>query len=168
MHATPDRLRLLLRDLPPDDRAMLECRIVDGWRYGEIAAHLAVSRDGLADRVRRLRADRRRHWKAEGFWPFHTDSLERPAAARRVAPTLRSPSRGQLSAPVEATPHQQPPRSSTGTCGLPAEPAEAAAASGGPTVAPVAATAPGPHRQQRQQRPSQPSAPPRQRRQRGG
>ena len=95
---------------------MLECRIVDGWRYGEIAAHLAVSRDGLADRVRRLRADRRRHWKAEGFWPFHTDSLERPAAARRVAPTLRSPSRGQLSAPVEATPHQQPPRSSTGTC----------------------------------------------------
>ena len=66
MRSTPDRLRLLLRDLAPDDRAMLECRIVDGWRYAEIAARLAVPRDLLADRVRWLRSDLRRQAKALG------------------------------------------------------------------------------------------------------
>src|ERR1017187_8980755 len=35
-----DQLRALLRELNPGDRRLLECRIVDGWRYGEIAAHL--------------------------------------------------------------------------------------------------------------------------------
>ena len=64
MHATPDRLRKLLRDLLPDDRSLLECRIVEGWHYGDIAAHLAVPRDVLADRVRWLRSDLRRKAKA--------------------------------------------------------------------------------------------------------
>ena len=64
MYSTPDRLRALLRDLSPDDRAVLECRIVDGWQYGDIAAHLAVPRDVLADRVRWLRTDLRRKAKA--------------------------------------------------------------------------------------------------------
>ena len=66
MQATPDRLRALLLDLTADDRRLLECRIVDGWRYGEIAAHLAASRDVLADRVHRLRTDLRRKAKALG------------------------------------------------------------------------------------------------------
>lgn len=64
MRATgSDRLRALLLDLPVGDRALLESRIVDGWNYGVIAAHLAVPRDALADRVRRLRADLRRKAK---------------------------------------------------------------------------------------------------------
>ena len=50
-----DRLRALLLDLAADDRRLLECRIVDGWRYGDIAVHLGVPRGVLADRVRRLR-----------------------------------------------------------------------------------------------------------------
>jgi DNA-directed RNA polymerase specialized sigma24 family protein len=61
-----DRLRALLRDLAPDDRILLESRIVDGWNYGVIAAHLAVPRDALADRVHRLRTDLRRKAKAAG------------------------------------------------------------------------------------------------------
>jgi DNA-directed RNA polymerase specialized sigma24 family protein len=61
-----DRLRALLRDLRADDRALLDCRIVDGWRYGDIAAHIGVTRDVLADRVRRLRTDLRRKAKALG------------------------------------------------------------------------------------------------------
>ena len=61
-----DRLRALLRDLRADDRRLLECRIVDGWHYSEIAVHLGVPRDALADRVRRLRADLRRKAKALG------------------------------------------------------------------------------------------------------
>jgi DNA-directed RNA polymerase specialized sigma24 family protein len=60
MHVTPDRLRALLHDLRADDRALLDCRIVDGWRYADIAAHLGVSGDVLADRVHRLRTDLRR------------------------------------------------------------------------------------------------------------
>ena len=64
MYSTPDALRALLRDLAPDDRAVLECRIVDGWAYADIAAHLAVPRGLLADRVRWLRADLRRKAKA--------------------------------------------------------------------------------------------------------
>jgi DNA-directed RNA polymerase specialized sigma24 family protein len=66
MHATPDHLRALLRDLTDDDRALLECRIVDGWRYADIAAHLGVTRDVLVDRVHRLRTDLRRKAKALG------------------------------------------------------------------------------------------------------
>jgi len=61
-----DRLRALLRDLRADDRRLLECRIVDGWHYGDIAVHLGVPRDVLADRVRRLRIDLRRKAKALG------------------------------------------------------------------------------------------------------
>jgi DNA-directed RNA polymerase specialized sigma24 family protein len=61
-----DRLRALLRDLRADDRRLLECRIVDGWRYGDIAAHLGVPHDVLVDRVRRLRTDLRRKAKALG------------------------------------------------------------------------------------------------------
>jgi DNA-directed RNA polymerase specialized sigma24 family protein len=67
MRATgSDRLRALLLDLPVDDRALLDCRIVDGWRYADIAVHLGVPRDALADRVRRLRTDLRRKAKALG------------------------------------------------------------------------------------------------------
>ena len=66
MHATSDRLRDLLRNLADDDRILLECRIVDGWRYRDIAAHLGVTRDVLADRVHRLRTDLRRKAKAAG------------------------------------------------------------------------------------------------------
>ena len=61
-----DRLRALLRDLRADDRRLLECRIVDGWPYGDIAIHLAVPRGVLVDRVRRLRTDLRRKAKALG------------------------------------------------------------------------------------------------------
>jgi hypothetical protein len=39
---------------------------VDGWRYGDIASHLTVPRDALADRVHRLRTDLRRKAKALG------------------------------------------------------------------------------------------------------
>jgi DNA-directed RNA polymerase specialized sigma24 family protein len=66
MQATPDRLRAILRDLTDDDRILLECRIVDGWRYADIAAHLGVPRDVLTDRVHRLRTDLRRKAKALG------------------------------------------------------------------------------------------------------
>ena len=61
-----DGLRALLRDLADDDRILLECRIVDGWHYGDITAHLGVPRDVLTDRVRRLRTDLRRKAKALG------------------------------------------------------------------------------------------------------
>ena len=61
-----DRLRALLRDLRADDRALLECRIVDGWHYRDIAVHLGVPRDALADWVRRLRTDLQRKAKALG------------------------------------------------------------------------------------------------------
>jgi DNA-directed RNA polymerase specialized sigma24 family protein len=66
MHDTSDRLRAILRDLADDDRILLECRIVDGWRYADIAAHLGVPRDALADRVCRLRTGLRRKAKALG------------------------------------------------------------------------------------------------------
>ena len=59
-----DRLRDLLRDLRADDRALLECRIVDGWNYGDIAVHLGVPHNVLTDRVRRLRTDLRRKAKS--------------------------------------------------------------------------------------------------------
>jgi DNA-directed RNA polymerase specialized sigma24 family protein len=61
-----DRLHALLRDLGADDRRLLDCRIVDGWRYGDIAVRLGVPRDALADRVHRLRTDLRRKAKALG------------------------------------------------------------------------------------------------------
>ena len=61
-----DRLRALVRDLRADDCVLLECRIVDGWQYGDIAAQLGVPRDVLANRVRRLRTDLRRKAKALG------------------------------------------------------------------------------------------------------
>jgi DNA-directed RNA polymerase specialized sigma24 family protein len=58
-----DRFRALLRDLARDDCRLLECRIVDGWDYSDIAVHLGVPRDILADRVRRLRTDLQRKVK---------------------------------------------------------------------------------------------------------
>jgi DNA-directed RNA polymerase specialized sigma24 family protein len=58
-----DRLRALLRDLADDDRKLLDCRFVDGWHYGDIAALLRVPHDVLADRVHRLRTDLRRKAK---------------------------------------------------------------------------------------------------------
>jgi DNA-directed RNA polymerase specialized sigma24 family protein len=61
-----DRLRALLRDLRADDRRLLDCRIVDGRQYIDIAAHLAVPHGVLTDRVRRLRTDLRRKAKALG------------------------------------------------------------------------------------------------------
>ena len=61
-----DRFHDLLRDLRADDRRLLECRIVDGWHYTDIAVHLGVPRDVLADRVHRLRRDLRRKAKALG------------------------------------------------------------------------------------------------------
>jgi DNA-directed RNA polymerase specialized sigma24 family protein len=66
MQATPDQLRALLRDLHADDRRLLECRIVDGWQYGDIAVRLGVTRHVLADRVHRLRTDLRRKAKSLG------------------------------------------------------------------------------------------------------
>ena len=67
MRATgSDRLRAILRDLADDDRRLLECRIVDGWHYTDIAVHLGVTRDVLVDRVHRLRANLRRKAKALG------------------------------------------------------------------------------------------------------
>jgi DNA-directed RNA polymerase specialized sigma24 family protein len=66
MHDTSDRLHALLQDLAPDDPRLLEHRIVDGWRYADIAAHLGVTRDVLADRVHRLRTELRRKAKALG------------------------------------------------------------------------------------------------------
>jgi hypothetical protein len=54
------------RDLAPDDYRLLDCRIVDGRQYIDIAAHLAVPHDVLTDRVRRLRRDLRRKAKAFG------------------------------------------------------------------------------------------------------
>jgi DNA-directed RNA polymerase specialized sigma24 family protein len=61
-----DRLCALLQDLRAADRALLEFRFVDGWNYGEIAVHLGVPRDVLADRMHRLRTDLRRRAKALG------------------------------------------------------------------------------------------------------
>jgi DNA-directed RNA polymerase specialized sigma24 family protein len=61
-----DRLRALLLDVAPEDRILLEFRIVDGWAYNNIAALLAVPRDVLVDRVRRLRTDLRRKANALG------------------------------------------------------------------------------------------------------
>lgn len=61
-----DRFHDLLQDLADDDRRLLECRIVDGWPYTDIAVHLGVPRGVLADRVRRLRTDLRRKAKALG------------------------------------------------------------------------------------------------------
>ena len=46
---------------------LLECRIVDGWNYGDIAVHLGMPRGVLADRVRRLRTDLRRKAKVLGL-----------------------------------------------------------------------------------------------------
>jgi DNA-directed RNA polymerase specialized sigma24 family protein len=59
MQATSDRLRALLRNLADDDRILLEHRIVDGWRYADIAVRLAMPRGVLVDRVCRLRMDLR-------------------------------------------------------------------------------------------------------------
>jgi DNA-directed RNA polymerase specialized sigma24 family protein len=61
-----DRLRDLLGELNPNDRALLECRIVDGWRYADIDAPLGVPRGVLADRMHRLRTDLRRKARALG------------------------------------------------------------------------------------------------------
>jgi DNA-directed RNA polymerase specialized sigma24 family protein len=60
----PDRFRALLRDLTADDRILLECRIVDGWQYNDIATRLGVSRDVLKHRVHQIRTDLRRKAKA--------------------------------------------------------------------------------------------------------
>jgi DNA-directed RNA polymerase specialized sigma24 family protein len=61
-----DHLRDLLQDLRAEDRRPLECRIVDGWQYSDIAVHLGVPRGVLADRMRRLRTDLRRKAKVPG------------------------------------------------------------------------------------------------------
>ena len=66
MHDTSDRLHALLQDLADDDRILLECRIVDGWPYGDIAVHLGVPRGVLANRVHRLRTELQRAAKALG------------------------------------------------------------------------------------------------------
>jgi hypothetical protein len=50
--AESDPLRSLLRELASDDRILLECRIVEGWHYVDIAVRLDVPRDVLVDRVR--------------------------------------------------------------------------------------------------------------------
>src|ERR1019366_9664569 len=49
MQATPDRLRALLRDLADDDRRLLECRIVDGWRLDSIPVGLQRRVTGRQD-----------------------------------------------------------------------------------------------------------------------
>ena len=58
-----DRRRVLLRDLADDNRKLLDCRFVDGWHYGDIAAHLAVPRCVLVDRLHLLRMNLRRKAK---------------------------------------------------------------------------------------------------------
>ena len=60
----PDRFRALLQDLAADDRILLECRIVDGWQYNDIAASLGISRDVLKRRVHQIRTDLRQKAKA--------------------------------------------------------------------------------------------------------
>jgi len=60
----PDRFLALLGALTADDRILLECRIVDGWQYNDIAANLGVSRDVLKRRVHQIRTDLRRKAKA--------------------------------------------------------------------------------------------------------
>jgi DNA-directed RNA polymerase specialized sigma24 family protein len=59
----PDRFALL-QGLTADDRILLECRIVDGWQYSDIAARLGVSRDVLKRRVHQIRTYLRRKAKA--------------------------------------------------------------------------------------------------------
>jgi len=56
------------RNLAPDDHRLLECRIVDGWRYADIATRLGVPRNTLVDvdRMHRLRTDLRRKAKVLG------------------------------------------------------------------------------------------------------
>jgi DNA-directed RNA polymerase specialized sigma24 family protein len=88
MRATgSDRRRALLRDLADDDRRLLEHRIVDGWQYSDIAVHLGVPRDALADRVRRLRADLRRRAKARS--EPEANGQGRSGGSARFAPTHR-------------------------------------------------------------------------------
>jgi hypothetical protein len=74
-----DQLRVLLRDLA-DDRKLLDCRFVDGWHHGDIAAHLAVPRCVLADRVRRLRTELRRKAKALGCGRSGQQATQRVAS----------------------------------------------------------------------------------------
>src|ERR1035437_7906798 len=66
-----DRFHDLLQDLRADDCRLLEHRIEDGWHYGDIAVHLGVPRDALADR-------------APG--PRHHGSQGRRTATRERAP----------------------------------------------------------------------------------
>jgi DNA-directed RNA polymerase specialized sigma24 family protein len=75
-----DRLRTILRDLADDDRILLECRIVDGWNYGDIAVHVGVPHNVLTDRVRRLRTDLRRKAKALGCGRSGQQATQRVAS----------------------------------------------------------------------------------------
>ena len=61
----PDQLWALLRELTANDRILLECRIVDGAHYGDIAAQLGVPRDVLVRRMHQIRTSLRR--KAKTF-----------------------------------------------------------------------------------------------------
>lgn len=60
----PDRFHALLGDLTVDERILLECRVVDGWQYSEIATRLGVSRDVLKRRVHQIRTNLPRKAKA--------------------------------------------------------------------------------------------------------
>lgn len=57
------RLRGLIRELPSEDRFLLECRIVDGWNYADIAARVGMPNAVLVQRVREIRAELRRKAK---------------------------------------------------------------------------------------------------------
>ena len=56
----------LVRDLTPQDRVLLEWRVVDGWDYAAIARRLGIPRADLVKRVHRIRTDLRRKEKALG------------------------------------------------------------------------------------------------------
>src|ERR1035437_1349114 len=114
MHATPDRLRALLRDMAPDDRALLDCRIVDGWHYRDIAAHLGVSRGVLVDRdvaCGPTCGGRRRHSEPEASPGFEVEGGAGAGRAKTKTPAVESevPAVATEIAALSATAPETPP-----------------------------------------------------------
>src|ERR1017187_4046812 len=98
-----DRLRALVWDLRADDRILLEFRIVDRWRYADIADHLGVPRGVLADRCtacrptcggRRGRTDAKGTLRVRSFggqgWARRRRSRWRPGPRSRVPARLEA------------------------------------------------------------------------------
>ena len=59
-----DQLLDLVQHMNEFDRVLLECRVVDGWSYHDIAVHLSAAPDVLVRRMQRLRSDLRQKAKA--------------------------------------------------------------------------------------------------------